>query len=341
MNGAPVLVADLKQSLEGLNERTLETTFGGMSLDKESRTLRVAEGQEFRFDEKTERAISQYLGISKSYLAKCPPDLKAHNINHWLQAKPNTAAVIEALGDNLLSIHKPGLVILPVQRVAEVIERTLDPSYEIVNLIRNETKFHLDIMTPHSVEVPVDNRIADRTQGEHAVGDITHGGIRILSNPTEADAPSVMTYLHRLWCTNGSTSPEAEGEIKLKGRTVDDVIIELEGAAQRVLGQLDQKLADYADLANRRPPGSPIKFARQLGAEYKIPDRVMKRILDRVEILPEDSTLYDIQQVFTQMANANIPYAMMTRLQTMAGDMAFDTDHIVHRCGTCERLLPE
>lgn len=341
-----MLVADLKEHLEGVDERSIETTFSELTVDEDSRFLRVDTGAhdgitEFPFDEQLERTLSKYLGISKSYLAKCPPDLKAYNVNAWLRAKPNGAAVIEAVGERLISIHRPGLVILPLREVADVIVNSMDPQDEVVQIIRDETRFHADIMTDHHVEIPTDDRISDRTQGERQIGDITHGGVRVLSSPTEVRAPIVTTYLHRLWCTNGCTSPEAEGTIRLKGNTVEEVLQEMSDAMSSIRGDLDSKLADYAAMAQRRPPGSPVRFARQVGNEYGIPARVLNRILDRVELLPEDSSLYDIQQVFTETANGSVPYRTMMRLQSLAGDMAMDTEHVVHRCGTCERLLPE
>lgn len=336
-----MLVADLKATLEGVQERTLETTLGDIEVTEDASAIRLTKlGREFPLDEQAETSFAKYLTISTSYLAKCPPDLKAHNLNYWLRRKENAAAVIETVGDDLVSVHKPGLVILPLRRVADVIANTFDPQFEIVNLIRNATKFHLDVLTPHHVEVAQDSRIEDRRQGDRQVGDITHGGVRILANPIKAEAPVVSTYLHRLWCTNGCCSPARESQIELKGHTVDQVLEELEQAAQRVMGDLDNKLAEYAALANRRPPGSPDRFARQLGVEYALPQKLMNQILDRIEILPEDATLYDIHQVFTQMANSNIPYAKMMQLQSMAGELAFATDHVTHRCGTCERLLP-
>lgn len=336
-----MLVSDLKQSLLGVNERTLETTLGDLEVDADAGRLRLASlGEEFPLDEQTERALSRYLGVSKTYLAKCPPDLKAHNLNYWMRAKPTAAAVIEAVGDRLVTIHQPGLVVLPLREVADIITTTFDPNHEITTLIRNAATFHIDIVTPHHVEVPVDDRIADRTRGEHAVGDITHGGVRILASPTEAKPPQVMTYLHRLWCTNGCTSPAAEGTISLRGNTVDDVLAELEAAARAVMRDLDAKLAAYAALGQRRPPGSPVRFAYQLGREYGLPRVMMDRIIDRVQILPEDASLYDIQAVFTQMANADIPYRRMLDLQHLSGDLAFNTEQVTARCGTCERLLP-
>ena len=335
-----MLVADLKDHLSALGqERSLETSLGEISVDEEARFIQMGDGENFRFDEQAERSLARYLGVSKAYLAKCPPELKAHNLNYWLQRRANAAAVIEATDEHWVTIHKPGLLILPLARVAEVITETMEPSYEVVHLVRDDTRFHIDIVTPHHIEVAPDDRIEDRAT--RSVGDITHGGIRIISNPTEVEAPQVLTYLHRLFCTNGSTSPESEGTIRLKGNTIDDIFVELEGACRRVMGELDNKLAAYAALATTYPPGSPLRFAYQLGREYKLPQRLMDRVIERVNILPEDASLYDIQQIFTEMANGPVNYATATRLQHLAGDLAFATEAVTHRCGTCERLLPE
>lgn len=336
-----MLVADLKNHLSGVQERSLITTLGDIEVDPDARSIRVATGEEFHLDEQAERSLAAYLGVSKAYLAKCPPELKSHNLNFWLRRKENAAAVIESVDDHWVTIHKPGLLILPLARVADVITETMDPSYEVVQLIRNDTRFHIDIITPHHVEVEPDDRIEDRTQGTRTVGDITHGGIRIISNPSEVEAPQVLTYLHRLWCTNGSTSPEAEGSIRLKGNTIDDVFRELEDACQLVMGQLDNKLADYAALSRTFPPGSPVRFAYQLGREYGLTGKLMDRIIERVNVLPEDATLYDIQQIFTELANGSVNYRTMIKLQHLSGDLAFNTESVTHRCGTCERLLPE
>lgn len=337
-----MLVADLKTHLEGVQERSIPLTLGEVSVTDDASRINLASGESFYLDEQAERSLAAYLGVSKAYLAKCPPELKAHNLNYWLRRRENAAAVIESVDDHWVTIHKPGLLILPLARVADVITATMNPDYEIVQLIRNDSKFHIDIITPHQyVEVDPDNRIEDRQQGTRTVGDITHGGVRIISNPTEVEAPQVLTYLHRLWCTNGSTSPEAEGTIRLKGNTIDDIFLELEGACQRVMGELDSKLADYAALAGKFPPGSPTRFAYQLGREYGLTSRLMDRIIERVNVLPEDASLYDIQQVFTELANGSVNYKTMIKLQHLSGDLAFNTEAVTHRCGTCERLLPE
>lgn len=333
-----MLVSDLKSVLEGKSERSLESRLGDIQVSEDaSRIILTGSGDEFLFDESVEHAFGGYLGINKSYLAKCPPDLKSYTVNYWLQHRPDTSAVVEAVGDTVINVHKPGLLILPLPRITDIITRTFEPDNEIINLIRDDRWFHIDIKTDHHVEVRPDERI----EGRREVGDITHGGVRILANPIEPKPPKVMTYLHRLWCTNGSTSTEREGTINIKGNTVEEVLAELEMTAQQVMGDLDKKLAEYAALADRQPPGSPTRFAYQLGREYNLTQRVMDRVMERVAMLPEDASLYDIQQVFTQLANGNVNYKTMNALQHLGGDLAFATDHIVHRCETCERLLPD
>lgn len=332
-----MLVADLKSHLATIQERTLETTLAEIEVDPEARFIRLTDsGDEFQLDEVAERSLAKYLGVSTTYLAKCPPDLKATNLNYWLQKRGYAAAVVEATGDHWVTVHKPGLIVLPLDRVADVVTSILDPSFEVISLIRNDTLFQIDIATDHQVEVAPDDRIDDRRQ----VGDITRGGIRIISNPSEQMPPVVQTYLHRLVCTNGLVSSESEGTIKLKGNTIDSIFVEMEAACRRVLGDLDHKLAEYASLATQFPPGSPVRFAYQLLREGKFSRAVSDKVMERVNILPDDASIYDVLQVFTELANSGaVNHKTMTKLQELGGQMAFRTEQVVHRCGQCERLL--
>ena len=336
-----MLVADLKTRLEDVTENSIEVQLGDLSVADDASKISGG-GTEFWLDEKVERSFGKYLGIPKAYLEKCDPEAKAWNFNHWLAKHSNRSAVIETVNDQFVTVHKAGLVIIPMSRVVGLISDTLDPTYEVLNMIREDSRFQLDVLTPHSIEVAPWNVIEDRNPVHHAtVGDITHGGIRFRANPTEVEAPVVQTYLHRLWCTNGSTSAIKEGTIKLKGNTVDEVLLEMEAAMRRAVGDLDNKLSSYADLANRYPPGSKEAFARQLGEEHKIPARVLTKIIKRIEILPDGASLYDILNIFTAMANEEgVKYETILKLQELGGTLAFDTDAVTHRCGTCERLLP-
>ncbi|QDF18649.1 hypothetical protein SEA_PUPPER_163 [Gordonia phage Pupper] len=335
-----MLVSELREKvLAGREEAQITTNLGNLQVDDEASILKVVDsGREFPFDAQVESALAKYLGVNKSYLAKCPPELKAHNLNYWMQeSKPEAPGTIEVIGDQLVTIHKPGLAILPLNQVVELLTRAMKPEYEIVTLLRDDTAFHCDVVTDHSVQVPGDDRI----EGRPAEGDITKGGVRMIAYPNQLKAPTVSTYLHRLWCTNGSTSLEAEDTIQLKGNTVETLLVEMEEAAQRIMQNLDSSLAAYAEMANTPVPGSPTKFAYQLGREYNLGQRLMDRIVERTAVLPDDASMYDVQQIFTQLANGNVNYKTTRVLQQIGGAMALDTAAVTHRCGSCERLLPE
>lgn len=337
-----MLVADLQEAMSGSSEQSRVVTLGDLEVTADADRLTVAGGPEFPFDEQAERALAAYLDINKSYLAKCPPDLKQRNVNHWLGAKANTEAVVNFSGDHLVSVHQPDLLVLPLAEVSNIITRLFKADDEVVTLIRDEERFHIDIKTDHHVEVRPDERFLGRQ-----VGDITHGGVRILATPfstknlKKKTPPEVRTYLHRLWCTNGCTSPTAESTIRLRSHTLPEILQELEVATREVLSGLDDKLAAYAATADVAIPGNYTAFAYQLGRESELPVGIMDRIVSQTNNLPENSSLYDILNIFTETANqGTVAYTRRADLQNLAGLMAFRTEHVVHRCSQCERPLP-
>lgn len=334
----PLLVRGLEEFLAGPDATNMETTLGRLLVSDDASTIAVRDNdREFPFDEAAERAVADFLGIPKHYLAKCPSELKALNVNAWLQSKEDCSAMLSVVGSGIVGVHGPDVKILPPGRVAQAIARVVDADAEVVNVIRDSHRLHIDIKTSNYVEVPNPERIHGRPE----VGDITHGGLRVLTCPDEARPPSVQGYFHRLWCTNGATTRLQSGMISLKGHTVDDVLREMEEAAQQVLSGLDNRLDEIARMAEIPVPGNPTSFAHQLGREYRLGPQVMNRVIDRVNLLPQNATVYDVHQSFTEVANRNVPYATMMRLQELGGDLAFHTEHVVHRCHACERLLPE
>lgn len=330
----------VSEFIEGVGSRRegrIHTTLGEIEISDDATTLRT-EGTEFFLDEISLGSLANLLKINPKYLGQCPPDLRATNLRYWFDYKDNANVVLETLNQSLIGFHRPDALLIPVGEIANIVSRVFDPDDEVKDIRRTDEKFHLDITTfSHFVEVPNPNRIAGRPE----VGDITSGGVRILAHPNVAKAPSVGTYLHRLICANGMTSPERQGMIRLKGRTVPEILQEMEEAAQEVLSGLDDKLASYARMAEQAIPGNPASFVYQVARESQVGPRVMNRLMEHANMLPNESTLYDVQQIFTDVANTVDNYNAMTRLQTLGGELAFNTERVLHRCGSCERLFPE
>lgn len=329
-------VSELTEVLGGRQEERFDTTLGKVEIADDAGTLTI-DGNTFFLDEMAENSLANYLKINRTYLAQCPPDLKATNFRYWLDHRQNASVTIESVGNNITGFFRPDAMLIPVVSVAEIIQRVFSADDEVKDLRRDDERFHIDVTSArHTVDVPNPDRIPGRPE----VGDITAGGVRILAFPNAPVAPSVSAYLHRLVCRNGMTEPQREGTIRLKGRTVPEVLVEMEQAARQVLSGLDDKLTSYAQMAQRGIPGNASSFVYQVAREHSIGPRVLNRLMERANLLPENATLYDVQQIFTEVANG-AKYRTMVALQTLGGELAFHTDRVLHRCGQCERLLPE
>lgn len=331
-------VAELSAALSNREEFTVTTTLGDFRVNDDASMLTVRHDLDresaFYMDEATEKALASYLRIPLPYLKSCPPEFKATTLRFWFDAKADAATTVESVNGEVLSIHSPSHIMLPVREVIGVATRVFSPDDE-ARLLRDENRLHLDVISPaFQVEVPN----PDRVPGRPEVGDITYGGVRLLAYPARTKAPSVSTYLERLVCTNGMTTDYKLDEIALKGRTVDEVIEEMELAARRLLDAMPEKLARYADTAFIRVPGDPAAFAAQLARENNLARPILDQALDYINQLPY-ATVYDINQAFTQVANTGVSYATMSRLQGLGGELALNAAHAVARCNSCERLL--
>jgi hypothetical protein len=322
-----MLVSELPNAFDLFQEETITLDLGDMGITSDASAI-SAKARNFPLDEVAERALATYLNIPYTYLENCPPEFKAQTLRFWRDEAPEAEMVLEVTNGALVNVHKPTTVTIPPRDVAAVMAKVFDPEAEVRKFILNSKMFHLDITTPmHQIEVATE------------VGDVTQAGVRVLVYPFSDKLPSVTAYMERLVCTNGMCQDERVGQIRIKGQTVDDVISEMESAARSTLSHLDNRLHSYARTAQTTAPGSHGAFAYQLGRELSLRQPVMDMIMDRVGQLTAPATVYDIMNVFTAVAN-QLPYAQRVKMQTLGGSLAMDTERMVNRCGSCERLLP-
>lgn len=328
-------VSELADRLSTRDEHRIVTRLGDLSLSDDATTLTVR-GEGIFLDEHGTALLGKYLKIPGPYLKSCPADFRAQTLRYWMGRHAEADTVLETLGDSLIGVHSPDLLMLPLEAVGEMISRVFAPDAEVRTLLRDDQRLHVDVTAPaYAVEVPN----PDRVPGRPEVGDITEGGVRFLAYPNKAQAPVVSSYLHRLVCTNGMTTNLKGGQITLKGRTVDEVLLEMEIAATEILGTLDEALQGYVATAQMATPGTPLAFATQLMREANLPVRVREAVVDNINQLPANASVFDVNQSITRVANHGVTYATQLRLQELGGTLVFDVDETLRRCGTCEQLL--
>jgi len=296
----------------------------------------------FSLDELSEKELSKFLGVPFKYIENCPGQLKAINLNFWLQANAESSAVFSVIdGRDINAVYTPDKVVLPTSRVAEIIPRVFEADDTIHTFHTDDRTFQMDITSERwQVDVP-GNGVLDRPAvGE--VGDITSGGIRLyVPTNLKEHKPVVSTFLNRLVCTNGMVLPSTDQVIQLKGQTIDDILEEMENAAGVLLSGLDEHLDNFRKTAETAVPGNYLAFLRQVGQDHGISRTVIDRALDWAAAYGQTEwTVYDALNLFTSLAN-RASFVQANKLQRFGGHMIDHTAAIVHRCQTCERVIPD
>lgn len=335
-------VSELPEYFAKRDEGTVTAKLGDFEVTDDATLLTVRNGSEkqFALDATASSALARYLKVPPSYLDKLTPDFRATLLRYEFDRNKDATTVVESLNDEVIAVHQPTTTMLPLTRVAEVVTEVLDDDDTIRRLIINEERFHLDATTgSHAITFPANPQSPGVTEDIAHVGDITEAGFRLLAYPFQAKRPSVSAYAERLICMNGQTIPENLGRIEIKGRTVDEVIASMEESANLVLGQLDEYLQRLGATRDMTVPGSPQAFVARLAEEANLNRNALTAVLDIVNQLPEPVSVWDVNQAFTTVANQSTRYTTMVRMQNVGGSLAFNAPAMIHRCGTCERIL--
>jgi hypothetical protein len=326
-------VAELHDHLAKREEGTITAKLSDFRVTDDATVLTISNGAEknFTLDAAANKALTKYLKIPPGFYEDLVPEFRATVLRYKLDRHADADTVVESLGGEIIAVHQPSEAILPLRRVAEIVIKVMRPEDTIRRLLTDEQRFHLDATTR-------DHTLLFAPKAESEVGDYTEAGFRILSYPYQSKPPAVMTYAERLVCTNGQTSEEKLGRITLKGRTVDEVIASMEEAAGLVLSQLDEYLDKLAATRDMVVPGPAAAFVAQLASEANLSRKVLDAVLAIVNQLPEPVSVWDVQNAFTQVANG-LQYPTMVRMQELGGHLAFNAEHMIARCHTCERIL--
>lgn len=330
-------IAELESTYENRNEETIVTELGTVEIDDLATSLTIA-GQSFPLEGEAEGLLASYLKIPKPYLKSLGNEFKATTLRYHLDQNSEADTMLEIVNGHIISIHTPDRALISTRDIVAVAAKVFEPDDIVRTILRDETTFHLDVTSQrHLVEVPNPERVVGRPE----VGDITQAGVRILAFPHQVKNPIVESYLCRLVCTNGMTSAIPSGRIELKGNTVDEVLAEMERAAETALSIADERLAQYLATASTQFPGNPQQFAVALATEAGLGAGVIKRVIDILNQIPEETaTVYDVVQAFTAVANHDVNHSTMIKLQRLGGHLSTHTADAINRCGTCEQHLP-
>ena len=212
--------------------------------------LRIA-GEPHPVRSVAQRSISNRLGIPYPYLRRCPEDIQALNLNHWIKEEKNEKLQFRFDGDDVRAVFTTKYV--PVDNF-EVCERLDSVGYDA----DTEVQCHLD---PEfmSLSIPDGNAFDIN-------GDKFKGGLSISNSEVGLASLSISCFCLRLICTNGLIS---KSDVSSSYRHVSTKIIrEFPQVLEKVSEELGKHRSQFK-LSVESPVDNPEStlnsFNRQFG----------------------------------------------------------------------------
>lgn len=139
-------------------------------------------------------SIATRLGIPHYYLKKCPEELQAKNLNHWIKHERNEELFFRFDGDKVRAIFTPRYVPVDNKEVINKLEEMDYNPYTEVQCHMDSGFMLLNIPAPeHSFKIH---------------GDEMTPGISISNSEVGLSSLALAAYILRLICTNGLVTTE-------------------------------------------------------------------------------------------------------------------------------------
>ena len=197
-----------------------------------------------------QRSISARLGIPYQYLAKCPIDIQAQNLNHWIKEEKHTQLFFRFDGNDVRAIFTPRYV--PVDNF-EVFERLDSMGYSSDTIV--QCSLDPEFM---SIAIP-DGQKAFDINGDHYTP-----GISISNSEVGLASLSIAAFVLRLICTNGliSTSGVSASYRHVSTKILSEFPLVLEKVSLE-LANKKRQLKISMDSVVDHPESSMMNFNRQ------------------------------------------------------------------------------
>lgn len=197
-----------------------------------------------------QRSISSRLGIPYQYLARCPQEIQAQNLNHWIKREKHEQLFFRFDGDDVRAVFTPRYV--PVDNF-EVFERLDAMGYA------PDTKVQCSIDPEFmTISIPDGQRTFDIS------GDKFTPGISISNSEVGLASLSISAFVLRLVCTNGLIS---KSDVSASYRHVSTKILsEFPLVMEKVsleLGNQQQRLKISMESLVANPESTMMSFNRQ------------------------------------------------------------------------------
>lgn len=280
--------------------------------------------------------LASFVGIPRAFLLDLDPDMQQYNLREMLRRNPANLTV-RYDDSGVHEVYKPERVRLEPAQIIDKAIAVMTENALIVEQSIDSDELFFDVMVPHGFDRGLG--------GDPQVNDITNGGLRFYQNRKQNLAPSVNTFLFRLICTNGMMVPETGLTVDARGQSVEQVLAELEMAAERAFSQVEEQIAHFYGMRQQVIEGDVTQTVVRVAQERGLPDRTAMALSRRVpelldpEFLGHAPSMFDVVNLITNQANHPDMRGRRRPRRTLelAGGSLVREVH--DRCGTCHQTL--
>ncbi|MCK5681339.1 DUF932 domain-containing protein [bacterium] len=262
-------------------------------------------GESFQMRTTAQREISNRLGVPYSYIRKCPEDVQAYNLNHWIEKEKNDKLFFRFDNDEVRAVFTPRYK--PMDNVAVMdrldnlgfkhdakVQYSLDDSFMMLNIPDAGGEFTLvgkDKMRP---------------------------GISIGNSEVGIASLSISAFILRLICTNGLISKtDMSSAYRHVSSTVLDkfpeVMAQLSGELVKQKQQLQFSLESRVD----NPESTMLEFNRQFQL-----NQVERDAVEWGWIFEAGDTMFSVVNAYTKAAQYDgLAADSVHRLQRVGGSV--------------------
>lgn len=274
-------------------------------------------------------ALSKFLDIPRGFLKRLDSGLIQANVQFFIDQGGESPALFEVKQDSLSGAFPGDEGFLPREQVSEALLRTFPADADVVALNLDNGFF--------SVDVTMGDRNTEPRQG-----DVIEGGLRwvthIAPKSKHQHRPYVSEFYNRLVCSNGMTRTEESGAIRLRGKTVDEIIEEMEQISRTILDENTEERLHQFNHLTEVTVDNVEQFVHRIARQNGLSARLESRIIDDLPAL-EERTAYDVMNLITSYQHEGVSRSSFSSLQEVGGYMA--TSMTERRCASCAAPLGE
>lgn len=235
-----------------------------------------------------QRAISARLGVPYHYLSKCPQNLQAENLNHWITREKTKKFFVRFDGDDVRAVFSLRYICFD----NKLVMRNL---FKVGYSQSTKVQCYLDGEF-FSVSMP------DRSKTFSIHGDKISPGIAISNSEVGLSSLQITAFYLRLICTNGlvSTNGVTESYRHISTR----VLTEFPQVIQNVSNNL-HKHQDRFRISVESPVENPESTIRAFNRQFQLGQKEIEAVNWAVpqEVSAGNANMFQIIQTYTKSAD--------------------------------------